>query len=627
MEKYIALDFECDSLSTVRGEGKIHCYSLYNDEIKVCYEWGSKGIDFLASVLADGFIPVCHSAQYDIATLREFTGWDVPDYRCTQILWHAINPMSPSYSLDSLTGGEKIDYMQAMIDNGLFTRSSKGKATQADKSALFAIPFNPVMEMYNIKDAALTWKLWQQGQAHLLADPRLAKGYTEVQMPFVDVVISMHKGMHVDAKAMMTLLGQVTDGVNVAYEEFNKDYPLIPKLKWDKDSKEWEPTGDVAPPNLASPNDVTSLLYMHGWNPTEYNRESGRPLTDKSIMSRLVADQATTPPLAKVAKRILEVRSLVGIQTQCVTVLELLIENKTPYLYPSWHQTGTKTGRLSSSNCNCQNFSVRHPQWGKPMRACFTPPPGYAMLVGDLSQVELAVLAYYLELFMDDHAMAQAVRDAEDIHDANTRNWKGSQRGDEKFKADRSICKNGVFASSYGAREKRLSLTLGVSISEAREILSTLEASIPIEKLKQFVWGVVASPRDIEPVKHMWGKYTSGFFYDVMGIRHFYPEINSRDRYKMTSAQRQSFNCLMQGGVGSMFMSLCVKLMPYLNRVGGWVVATIHDEVIFVVPEAHATDALVEGNRCFNSITLPTPNGGVPIRSSFDIVTNWSEKG
>jgi DNA polymerase I-like protein with 3'-5' exonuclease and polymerase domains len=620
MDKFIALDFECDSLSTVRGEGKIHCYSLVNDEMDICYEWNDKGIDFLASVLADGFIPVCHSAQYDIATLRESTGWDVPDYRCTQILYHAINPMASSYSLDTLSGGEKINYMEAMVKADLW------KGTKKNKSTLYQVPFNPVMEHYNRVDARLTWKLWKDAQSHLLSDPRLAKGYTEIQMPFVDVVISMHKGMHVNAKAMMTLLGQVTDGVNVAYEEFNRDYPMIPKLKWNKDSKEWDPTGEVAPPNLASPNDVTSLLYMHGWNPTEYNRESGRPLTDKSIMSRLVADQATLPPLAKVAKRILEVRSVTGVQTQCVTVLELLIENKVPYLHPSWHATGTKTGRLSSSGPNCQNFSVRHKQWGKPMRACFTPPPGHVMLIGDLSQVELAVLAYYLELFMDDHDMADAVRVGKDIHDANTENWLGTKKGEEKFKADRSICKNGIFASSYGAQAKRLSLTIGVTISEAREILSTLEASIPIEKLKDFFWSVVASNRDVEPVKHGYAKYTSGFFYDAMGVRHFYPEINSRDRYKMTSAQRQSFNCLCQGSVASMFMSLCTKLMPYINSVGGWFSALVHDEAIIIVPEAYADEALAKCSEAFNSIVLPTKEGGVPIRSTFSICKDWSEK-
>ena len=274
-----------------------------------------------------------------------------------------------------------------------------------------------------------------------------------------------------------------------------------------------------------------------------------------------------------------------------------------------------------------QNWSVRHPQWGKPMRACFTPPPGYAMLVGDLSQVELAVLAYYLELLMDDHGMSQAVRDEFDIHDANTKNWLGKEKGDADFKASRSICKNGIFASSYGARAKRLSLTIGVTLSEAQEILSTLEASIPIEKLKDFFWGVVASNRDVEPVKHGWGKYTSGFFYDAMGVRHAYFDINSRDRYKMTSAQRQSFNALMQGSVASLFMHLCNGLMPFLSRVGGWISGCVHDEVHCIVPLAYAEEALAECTRVFNSHTFSTKEGGVPIRSSFDIVTNWSEKG
>jgi len=274
-----------------------------------------------------------------------------------------------------------------------------------------------------------------------------------------------------------------------------------------------------------------------------------------------------------------------------------------------------------------QNWSVRHPKWGKAMRSCFIPPPGYVMLVGDLSQVELAVLAYYLELFMDDSDMAQAVRDHEDIHNANTRNWTGVREGEEGFKAKRAICKNGAFASSYGAKAKRLALTLCISVSEAQEILNTLEQSIPIEALKRFVYQVTETPRSICTVKHQWARYQQGFFYDCMGVRHFYPELLSKDRYLRSKAERQVFNCLMQGGVGSMFMTLCSKLLPHLKRMGGWVVSTIHDEVIFVVKKEYAQEALDVGNECFNSITLETKQGGVPIRSSFDIVKNWSEKG
>jgi DNA polymerase I-like protein with 3'-5' exonuclease and polymerase domains len=630
VEKYIACDLECDSLNTVRGEGKVHSVALYNEEIQVCMEWGHEAIDFLAGILADGYVLVFHSAQYDVATLRHFTGWELPpsQWRCTQVLAHAINPQLNSYSLDFLTG-TKIDYATEMIEGGMFKRTAKTKElTQEEKSRLFAVPFNPIMERYNLQDTKSTWELWQSYQPHLEMDTRLRHGYETIQNPFVDVVISMHSGMHVDVPSMLQLVRDLTEDINHEYTDFLADFPAVPKLKWEKESKEWVATGELTEPNLGSPNDVTSLLYMHGWQPKEFNRDTGRPLTDKATLQSLVAQESTSPPLSKITKRMLDLRSVSGIKTQCMSALEIITENGEPMLYANWLQTGTKTGRMASSSPNMQNWSVRHPKWGKRIRSCFTPPPGYVMLVGDLSQVELAVLAYYLELYMGDSDMAQAVRDGEDIHDANTKNWTGVKRGDEDFKAKRSVCKNGAFASSYGAREKRLALTLCISVQEAREILNVLESSIPIEALKQFVWSVTESEREIQPVKHLWRKYTNCFFYDVMGIRHFYPDLQSKDRYLRSKAQRQVFNCLMQGGVASMFMTLCNRLLPYLRSRGGWIVSTVHDEVIFVVLEEYGLEALAEGNRCFNSIVLGDQEGGkyVPIRSSFDIVSNWSEK-
>lgn len=631
-ELHIACDIETSGLDTVRGEGLIHCIAFWNDDpaMQRCIQWGDEAKDFLVEVLAQGYKLWFHSAQFDVSSIREHSGIVItPDqYRCTQVLAHAINPQLNSYSLDALTG-TKMSYADEMIKAGLFTRTSKTKElTPEEKRRLFVLPFNSIMEAYNLQDTKSTWELREKLFPHLEKDTRLAHGFYTIQNPFVEVVMSMHNGMYVDANAMSKLVEDITSDINANYEAFLTKHPAIPKLSWKKDIKSWVPTGELSEPNLGSPNDVTSLLYMAEWNPKEFNKDTGRPLTDKATLQSLVAQESTTLPLKAVITEMLDIRSLNGIKSQCISALDILIQNESRYLYANWHQTGTKTGRMSSSSPNMQNWSVRHPKWGKRIRSCFTPPPGYSMLVGDLSQVELAVLAYYLELYMDDSDMAQAVRDSEDIHDANTRNWTGVSRGEDGFKAKRSVCKNGAFASSYGARAKRLALTLCISVTEAQEILNTLEASIPIEALKQFVWSVAASEREIEPVKHGWKKYQAGFFYDCMGVRHFYPELMSQDRYLKGKAQRQMFNCLMQGGVGSMFMSLCNTLLPYLKSVDGWVVSTIHDEVIFVVPTEHEDEALIKGTEAFNSIILGDVATGryVPIRSSFDIVKNWSEK-
>jgi DNA polymerase I-like protein with 3'-5' exonuclease and polymerase domains len=223
--------------------------------------------------------------------------------------------------------------------------------------------------------------------------------------------------------------------------------------------------------------------------------------------------------------------------------------------------------------------------------------------------------------------MADATREAKDLHDANTENWYKLHKGDKEFNAKRKIAKNGIFASNYGAGAKRVALTLNISIAEATEILNAVNSNLPLDELKSIFWQTLSVSRDIRPIRKGYASYTSGVFYDCMGVRHFYPDIMSRDRWSKQSAQRESFNALMQGGCASIFFSLCTKLLnevvtPHL----GWIAATVHDEVIFYVPTPYAETALVGANKIFNELVLPTPKGGVNVRADFKIVNSWGEK-
>jgi DNA polymerase I-like protein with 3'-5' exonuclease and polymerase domains len=248
------------------------------------------------------------------------------------------------------------------------------------------------------------------------------------------------------------------------------------------------------------------------------------------------------------------------------------------------------------------------------------------MLVGDLSQIELSILAYYLELMVHDSSMAEASRAGTDFHDANASNWYGVESGTTAFKAARSKAKNGIFASNYGAGAAKLSLTLGITYSEALEILTTVKENLSIGELQQMLYNQLRNERDVRKVSHENRKWNVGFFYDVLNTRHFYPEIVSKDQGARSSAERRAFNCLMQGGCASIFYKLCVQLEPYVAEVGGWFAGLIHDEAILYVPTQHAESVLLKANEVFASFHLPTPQGGVRVSAEFNIVSDWSEK-
>lgn len=109
---------------------------------------------------------------------------------------------------------------------------------------------------------------------------------------------------------------------------------------------------------------------------------------------------------------------------------------------------GAHTMRWSGvGGFNCQNMS-RDPMFGVNMRECFEAPPGYKMIITDLSQIEPRVLAY----LAGDNALLDAVRAGFGIYEAYARanmGWTGGALKKENPKTY-TLAKALVLGLGYG---------------------------------------------------------------------------------------------------------------------------------------------------------------------------------
>ncbi len=314
--------------------------------------------------------------------------------------------------------------------------------------------------------------------------------------------------------------------------------------------------------NVNSPRQLEGILFDDvGLKPIKRTKTARS--TDAATLEAL-AEQHPLPAL------ILELRQIAKLKSTYIDALPSLVNPKTGRIHSSWEQAIAATGRLSSTDPNLQNIPIRS-ELGREIRGAFVAPPGHQIVSADYSQIELRVLAHLSE----DPVLLDAFQRGQDIH-TRTAMEVFELAADDVTAEHRRRAKAVNFGVIYGQGESGLAKSLGIARAEAA---SFIEAYFKrYEGVRTFMDRTLSSARESDSVR------------TLLGRRRLVPDVRSGNRARRLAAERIAMNAPIQGTAADLLKLAMVALAAPVTP-GSHMVLTVHDELVFEVPEAEVAAA------------------------------------
>jgi DNA polymerase-1 len=484
----------------------------------------------------------------------------------TMVAAYLLNPSQTAYGLADLA----LEYLDMRL-----TPTSDLIGTGKKQISMRDVPLKTVCD-YACADADVTLRLCN------LMRPRLEERgmrelFQEVEMPLVGVLADMEAvGVRIDTALLERLSGEMGAQLN----ELEKSI--------------YEMVGE--PFNINSPAQLGRVLFERLKLPVSRKIKTGYS-TDYEALLKL----SRIHPLPS---KLLEYRQLNKLKTTYVDALPRMVNPRTGRIHTSFNQTGTATGRLSSSDPNLQNIPVRT-EIGKRIREAFIPgSEGMVLLSADYSQIDLRILAH----LSGDRELMQSFRRDEDIHSRTASALFGVELAGVTPEMRRQA-KTVNFGIVYGMSAYGLARELGIEPSEAQRV---------IDRYFEHYCGL----RDyIE--KSLVEATERGYVSTMLNRRRAVPELRSRSQSTRELGRRIAINTPIQGSSADL-IKIAMREIGKELREGGRRAAMliqIHDELLFEVASDQA--------RSLGDMVIAKMEGvwklNVAIKARVKTGKNWGE--
>ncbi len=427
----------------------------------------------------------------------------------------------------------------------LIGKKGKGQGNMRD------VPVEKVAE-YSGEDSDITLQL-KEVFVPMLKEKQVEKLFNEIEVPLVPVLASMEfEGVKIDKD----FLYEYSRQLQKECDQVEGEVYTIAGVKF----------------NLASPKQLGEVLFTKMNIPYPGKKtKTGQYSTDDDTLTKLAREH-------EIGKKIQDHRELCKLKSTYVDALPSLINPKTGRVHTSFNQAIAATGRLSSVDPNLQNIPIRTDR-GKEIRKAFIARDDeHVLLSCDYSQIELRIIAALSE----DANMIQAFKDGIDIHSATAAKVFAVElsavNSDMRRKA-----KAVNFGIAYGQTAFGLSQTLGISRTEAQEIITNYQKQFP--GVSRLMASNIQFARE------------NGYVVTIKGRKRWLRDINSANQTVRGQAERLAINSPIQGSAADMIKLAMINIHREFQQKKFKTKMTlqVHDELVFDVyqPELDAVKEIV----------------------------------
>ena len=291
------------------------------------------------------------------------------DYK---ILYLILNPVRSTITLDEILK----DLLNVEIRDSEFTEDDESglKSKEGKKQLKLDLCMDEKqktrMDKEKLETILKKLGLYENLEVRILEELKkedMERLYWQIEEPLIKVLAEMeYKGVNIDKKYLSVLI-----------KEYEKDIERLQKEIHSLCGGEF---------NINSSQQLSEVLYKKMKLPATKKTKTGLS-TDAGTLKSIYDS-------SPVIEKILDFREKTKLKNTYIDVLPCLIDPEDFRVHTTYHQLGTSTGRISSSDPNLQNIPVRT-DYGRQIRKAFIPGEGYDLiLASDYSQIELRVLAH-----------------------------------------------------------------------------------------------------------------------------------------------------------------------------------------------------------------------------------------